>query len=171
MIKSVLGSVVGGQGPPLPRLPRRDDHRGQVTQRPGLRQPQRVVLTGLAFGPFELPGLAGGVGDRAGQAASAAQVMDSACQGAGLDDDRTGRCRSIRRGTSAPLVVTVSKDAWALPRSQAQATLLFLPRSMARMGLSPAGGEVVAFMVASPCGGVGPALLAAPESDGDRRGP
>src|SRR5262249_53012226 len=48
------------------------------------------VLVGLAFGVLELPGLAGGVGDLAGQAQFVAEVMHPAGQEAGLEDDGGG---------------------------------------------------------------------------------
>src|SRR5262249_12716782 len=55
-----------------------------------LRQTLRVVLVGLAFEVLELPGLAGGVGDQAADAAFGTQIVDPAGQQAGLDDDHGG---------------------------------------------------------------------------------
>src|SRR5262249_5126970 len=49
-----------------------------------------VVAVGLALGVLELPGLRGGVGDLAGDAALGAEVVDPAGQGASLDDDDRG---------------------------------------------------------------------------------
>src|SRR5262249_125202 len=59
-------------------------------QRLQLGQAEGVVLVGLALGVLELPGLAGGVGDLAGQAQLGAQVVHPAGQGAGLEDDHAG---------------------------------------------------------------------------------
>ena len=52
--------------------------------------------------------------------------------------------------SSARLVVKVSKRAWAVAGSLQQATLLYLPRSMAR--ISPVVVEAVALMKASSLG-------------------
>jgi len=63
---------------------------GELAQAIDLGQAERVVLVGLAFEMFELPGLAGGVGDEAGDAELRAEVADPAGEEAGLDEDDGG---------------------------------------------------------------------------------
>jgi len=75
------------QRPPLPHRRRRQRHRRQLPQCVELRQPQGVVLIGLAFEVLELPGLAGRVRHQAAHATFAAQIVNPAGQKSGLDDD------------------------------------------------------------------------------------
>src|SRR5262249_14784037 len=78
------------QRPPLPHGGGRQRHGRQLAQRVELRQPQRVVLVGLAFEVLELPGLAGGGGDQTAQAEFGTAVGHPAGQQAGLDEDHGG---------------------------------------------------------------------------------
>jgi len=70
------GLPVGDEGTPLARGRIGHGDGGQLTQGMELGEAEGVVLVGFAFAVFELPGLAGGVGDQAGEADFGAEVVD-----------------------------------------------------------------------------------------------
>jgi hypothetical protein len=63
---------------------------GQLPGGLELSKAEGIVLVGLALDVLEFPGLAGGIGDLAGQAELAAEVVDPAGEGEGFEGDERG---------------------------------------------------------------------------------
>jgi hypothetical protein len=61
-----------------------------LAQRLQLSQAESIVFVGLVFRLLELPGLAGGIGDLAGQAEFAAEIKVPSGRGTSLDDHERG---------------------------------------------------------------------------------